>query len=300
MFSKMSYKKTQEDFSEQIEKVRNAVKTADAIVIGAGAGLSTSAGFTYNGERFRKYFSDFEDSYDFHDMYSGGFYPYETLEEYWAYWSRYIYVNRYIDAPKLVYQELLKLVKDKDYFVITTNVDHCFQKAGFDKNRLFYTQGDYGLFQCSEPCCNETFENEDIVRKMMNRQTDMRIPSDLLPVCPHCKKPMTMNLRADDKFVQDAGWYKAAERYNNFMHNIEGVDVLYLELGVGYNTPGIIKYPFWKMTASNPKAIYVCINNGEAVCPEEIIGQSICINGDIGEVIDSLNKAGCEAKVTLE
>ena len=273
-----------------IQRLKKKLDAADAVVIGAGAGLSTSAGFTYDGERFQKYFSDFGEKYGFCDMYTGGFYPYQTLEEHWAYWSRYIYVNRYMDASKPVYQELLKAVKGKDYFVITTNVDHCFQKAGFDKKRLFYTQGDYGLFQCSEPCCQEIFGNEETIRKMMECQKDMRIPEDLLPVCPHCGKPMTMNLRSDGRFVQDEGWYRAAERYENFLRTRKGHRILFLELGVGYNTPGIIKYPFWQMTAENRKAVYACINDGEAVGPKEIDQQSIYINGDIGEVLARLNR----------
>ncbi len=269
----------------KVQRMKYELDAADAVVIGAGAGLSTSAGFTYAGERFKKYFSDFGKQYDFHDMYTGGFYPYQTLEEHWAYWSRYIYVNRYMDAPKPVYQKLLEMIKEKDYFVITTNVDHCFQKAGFDKKRLFYTQGDYGLFQCSEPCCQETFGNEEAIREMVERQRDMRIPRELLPVCPHCGKPMTMNLRSDERFVQDEGWYRAAERYGNFLRTRKGQRILFLELGVGYNTPGIIKYPFWQMTAENPKATYACVNYGEAVVPKEIEERAICIDGDIGEIL---------------
>ncbi len=288
MFSKMKISRSTESCSEQIERLREALAQAEAVVIGAGAGLSASAGFVYDGERFHRYFSDFEEKYGFHDMYSGGFYPYSTLEEYWAYWSRYIYINRYMDAPKPVYDTLLGLVKDKDYFVITTNVDHCFQKAGFDKKRLFYTQGDYGLFQCSEPCCQETFENEEIVRSMTEQQSGMRIPSELLPVCPHCGKPLTMNLRSDQTFVEDEGWHKAAERYQLFIRRHQKLRVLYLELGVGYNTPGIIKYPFWQMAAGNGEAVYGCVNAGEAYAPEEIRGRSICINGDIGEVLKQL------------
>ena len=264
------------------------------MVIGAGSGLSTAAGFTYNGERFEKYFSDFAAKYGIKDMYSGGFYPFPTQEEFWAYWSRYIYSNRYTDAPKPVYENLLQLVQDKDYFVITTNVDHCFQKAGFDKMRLFYTQGDYGLFQCSEPCCQETFDNEAVIREMVTRQADMKAPTELLPVCPHCGKPLTMNLRSDDKFVEDEGWHKAAERYENFLRTRAGGKILFLELGVGYNTPIIIKYPFWQMTAKNPNATYVCINQGQAVCPQEIERQSVCIHADIGQVLQSLSDAANE------
>ena len=288
MSLRMSITKSTENYSEEIRKLKDALAGAEAVVIGAGAGLSTSAGFDYAGERFQKYFADFAEKYGFHDMYSGGFYPYATLEEHWAYWSRYIYINRYMDAPKPVYQQIFELIKDKDYFVITTNVDHCFQKAGFDKKRLFYTQGDYGLFQCSEPCCKETFENEDLIRQMWEQQRDMRIPSALLPICPHCGKPMTMNLRADDRFVEDEGWHRAAERYENFLRTRGNMRVLYLELGVGYNTPVIIKYPFWKMTFQNPKATYACINYGEAVCLDEIKRQAICINADIGSILERM------------
>ena len=277
-----------------MERLKAALQDCDAVVIGAGAGLSTAAGFTYNGERFKKYFSDFAAKYGIQDMYSGGFYPFATLEEFWAYWSRYIYINRYQDAPKPVYDDLLKLVQDKDYFVITTNVDHCFQKAGFDKKRLFYTQGDYGLFQCSEPCCQETFDNEAVIREMVKRQENMKIPTELLPTCPHCGKPMTMNLRCDDTFVEDEGWHRAAERYENFLRTREGQKILFLELGVGYNTPVIIKYPFWQMTAKNPNAIYACINQGQADCPQEIEQRSICMNADIGQVLQSLSDAAIQ------
>lgn len=296
MFLRKPILTSAESYLEQIDRLKNEIENAGAIVIGAGAGLSASAGFIYTGERFSSYFADFEQEYGFHDMYSGGFYPYKTPEEHWAYWSRYIYFNRYVDPPKSTYSDLLNLVKDKDYFVITTNVDHCFQKAGFDKKRLFYTQGDYGLFQCSEPCCKETFDNEAAVRQMLAEQKDMRIPAELLPVCPHCGKPLTMNLRSDDKFVEDEGWHRAAERCESFLRTRSGQRILFLELGVGYNTPVIIKYPFWQMTAKNPKAVYVCINNGEAVCPKEITAQSICINSDINSVIGELRYTECSLR----
>lgn len=275
-------------FSELIRRLKSAIDNADCVIIGAGAGLSTSAGFEYSGERFKKYFSDFEEKYGFHDMYSGGFYPYKTPEEHWAYWSRYIYVNRYTDAPKPVYKDLLDLVKGKDYFVITTNVDHCFQKARFDKTRLFYTQGDYGLFQCSEPCCRETFDNEKMIKRMYERQENMRIPSELIPKCPHCGKPLAMNLRSDDTFVEDKGWHAAADRYAEYIRKNSGRKILFLELGVGGNTPVIIKYPFWKMTLNNPNAMYACVNFGEAYCPNEINERSICVDADIGDVLSQL------------
>ncbi len=288
MFSRKSTNPSTPGFSAELERLKNALDQADAVVIGAGAGLSTSAGFTYSGARFTQYFSDFAAKYGFSDMYTGGFFPYPTKEEFWAYWSRYIFVNRYMDAPKPVYDDLLKLVQDKDYFVITTNVDHCFQKAGFDKKRLFYTQGDYGLFQCSEPCCQETWDNEAIVREMVKKQENMRVPTELIPVCPHCGKPLTMNLRSDDKFVEDEGWHAAAERYSNFLRTRKGQKTLFLELGVGYNTPGIIKYPFWQMTCENPNALYVCINQGQALGPKEITERAIYVDRDINEAMDSL------------
>ena len=289
MFSRIWTKLSMKSNSEPIERLQTVLQDCDAVVIGAGAGLSTAAGFTYTGERFEKYFSDFAAKYGIKDMYSGGFYPFPTMEEFWAYWSRYIFINRYQDAPKPVYETLLKLVADKDYFVITTNVDHCFQKAGFDKKRLFYTQGDYGLSQCSESCCQETFDNEAVIREMVKRQKDMKVPTELLPVCPHCGKPLTMNLRSDNKFVEDEGWHRAAERYENFLRTRTGGKILFLELGVGYNTPVIIKYPFWQMTAKNPNAIYACINQGQAVCPQEIHRQAICINIDLGNALQELS-----------
>lgn len=273
---------------DNIKKVKKLIESADAVVIGAGAGLSTSAGFTYSGKRFEENFPDFIEKYDFKDMYSAGFYPFDTLEEYWAYWSRYIFINRYQNAPKNVYDNLYNLVKDKDYFVLTTNVDHCFQKAGFDKNRLFYTQGDYGLWQCSKPCHDKTYDNEAIVKKMVEEQENMRIPSGLIPHCPVCGAPMSMNLRADHTFVEDSGWHMATTRYQDFIHRHKGLKILYLELGVGGNTPGIIKYPFWQMTYNNTNAAYVCINLSEAYIPTEIRKQSVCIGNDIGNVLKQL------------
>ncbi|MBQ8137712.1 MAG: Sir2 silent information regulator family NAD-dependent deacetylase [Clostridia bacterium] len=290
-----------------VSKLKTVLAQSEAVVIGAGAGLSTSAGFVYTGERFDRYFSDFARKYRFRDMYSGGFYPYPTKEEFWAYWSRHIYVNRYMEPPKPVYRQLFKLVKDKDYFVLTTNVDHCFQKAGFDKQRLFYTQGDYGLFQCSEPCHEKTYDNQEAIRNMVlsqgfeiaadgslrapqDQKPSMTIPSALLPRCPKCGKPMTMNLRSDETFVEDAGWNAAAERYRAFLEAHQTKKTLFLELGTGWNTPSIIKFPFWQMTDGWRDATYACLNFGEAYAPEEILGKSICINQDIGEALQSLAK----------
>lgn len=286
---------------EKLQILQQKINEADAVVIGAGAGLSTAAGFTYSGERFDRYFSDFAEKYHFSDMYSGGFYNYDTLEEYWGYWSRYIYVNRYMDAPTDLYDQLFALVKDKDYFVLTTNVDHCFQKAGFDKSRLFYTQGDYGLFQCSKPCHRGTYDNEETVKKMVVSQgyhieegkltvpegTQIRrtVPAELVPRCPRCGRPMSMNLRADNTFVQDAGWDAATKRYQKFMEDHRGQNVVFLELGVGYNTPGIIKYNFWQYAYNWRNAFYVCINKGDAYVPKEIESKAVGIDADLAEVI---------------
>ena len=305
MFSRTWTRQSTQSFSERIERLRTALDNADAVVIGAGAGLSAAAGFLYDGQRFEASFGDFEKKYGFHDMYSGGFYPFPTQEVRWAYWSRNIWVNRYQDAPKPVYDDLLKLVGGKDYFVLTTNVDHCFQKAGFDKHRLFYTQGDYGLLQCSEPCCQETYDNEALVRRMLEAQgyvvgadngltvpegvtLKTEIPTELAPRCPHCGRPMTMNLRCDDTFVQGEGWHRAAQRYSDFLRTRGGQKILFLELGVGFNTPVIIKYPFWRMTAENPEAVYACINQGGAVCPDEIGRQSIVLDADIADILSLL------------
>ena len=287
---------------EQIARLKKEFETADAIVVGAGAGLSTSAGLTYSGERFDKYFFDFAKRFGIRDMYSGGFYPFPDDEIRWAWWARHIYYNRYIDAPKPVYQELYELVKDKDYFIITTNVDHQFQKAGFDKKRLFYTQGDYGLFQRVDAHIHKTYDNEEWVMKAMEAQgfvkdeagvfqvpddksITMRIPTDLIPKCPDDGSDVTMNLRADDSFVEDEGWHRASAAYSDFLRRHENLHVLYLELGVGANTPVIVKYPFWQMTLANRNAVYACVDYGEAFCPGEIADRSICIDGDIGEVL---------------
>lgn len=276
------------DCWEEVKQLKKEIDEADAVIIGAGAGLSASAGLEYSGKRFFDNFPDFALKYGLQDMYSAGFYPFETLEEYWAYWSRHIYINRYQESVGKPYTDLLALVKDKDYFILTTNVDHCFQKAGFDKHRLFYTQGDYGLWQCSKACHKETYDNEERVKKMVAEQRNMKIPTDLIPYCPHCGSPMTMNLRIDGTFVQDEGWHIASNRYYEFLKRHENLHILFLELGVGSNTPVIIKYPFWNMTANNKNAVYACINYQDTYYPSQIKKRSICIQADIGQVIQAL------------
>ncbi len=291
--------------NNKIQGLKEKIQQADAVLIGAGAGLSTAAGFVYAGERFERYFGDFGQKYGFGDMYSGGFYPYKTREEFWAYWSRYIWINRFMDAPKSTYADLFRLAGNKDYFVLTTNVDHCFQKAGFDKKRLFYTQGDYGLFQCTKPCCRQTWDNEETIRKMILSQgfiigennhlilpegkaAAMAVPSDLLPVCPVCGRPLTMNLRSDDRFVEAAGWQKAAAEYEKWAAAHQDKNVVYLEIGVGYNTPGIIKYSFWQQVYQNEKAVYACLNMEAEQVPDQIRSRSVIITGDSHLTIQEL------------
>lgn len=286
MFSKIKTMKSTENYLNNLKRLKEEFNTADAILIGAGAGLSASAGFDYIGERFEKYFSDFKEKYGITDMYSGGFYDFDTLEEYWAWWSRHILINRYDCEVGKPYKDLFSIVKDKNYFVLTTNVDHQFQRAGFDKKRLFYTQGDYGLFQCSNGCHNKTYNNEEIIRKMVAQQKDMKIPTELIPRCPKCNKPMTMNLRSDDLFVQDEGWYLAYNRYQDFIRRNGNSHILYLELGVGMNTPGIIKYPFWQMTAKNKNAVYYSVNSELSYVPTEIQNKSVVIRNDIARVLE--------------
>lgn len=290
---------------ERIARLKQEIEMSDAIVIGAGAGLSASAGLTYSGERFERYFFDFAKKYGIHDIYTGGFYPFPDAETRWAWWARHIYFNRYIEPPRPVYRKLLTLVKDKDYFAITTNVDHQFLRAGFDQKRLFCTQGDYGLFQIVDGRNGKTYDNEEWVIKAMAAQgfvkdadgvfrvtedgkITMRIPAELIPKCPDDGADLTMNLRADDSFAEDAGWHRASAAYSDFLHRHENLRVLYLELGVGGNTPVIVKYPFWQMTLANKNAVYACVNYGEAFCPGEIADRSICIDGDIGEVLELL------------
>ncbi len=287
-----------ETCESQLKQLREALDQADAVVIGAGAGLSTAAGLTYSGERFERLFGDFAAKYGIRDMYSGGFYPFATPEEMWAWWSRHIWCNRYEPAPKNTYAKLLQLVEGRDFFVITTNVDHQFQLAGCPKEQLFYTQGDYGLWQCSVPCHDKTYDNYETVMAMVEQQRDMRVPSELVPMCPVCGKPMSMNLRADDTFVEDEGWHAAANRYRDYLHSHRDGRVLYLELGVGGNTPGIIKYPFWQLVYDDPKATYACVNLGQVMTAREIVDRSILVDADIDAVLDALLEGdtdGCNA-----
>ena len=278
-----------ETSSIALEKLADWLSKAEAVVVGAGAGLSTSAGYEYGGERFRQLFPDFAEARGFADMYSAGFFPFPTSEEKWAYWSRMILCNRYEPIPRpSVFADLLALLRGRDHFVVTTNVDHCFQRSGFDKARLFYTQGDYGLWQCSEPCHARTYDNEREVRGMVARQSGMRIPAELVPRCPVCGREMATNLRADDTFVEDDGWRAAAARYADFLRRTEKARTLFLDLGSGWNTPGIFKVPFWKMTLRRPAARYACLNLEPNQIPAELGDLAVHVASDIGTALARL------------
>lgn len=275
--------------SDKIERLKAALKEADSVLVGAGSGLSTSAGYTYSGERFEHHFPDFISKYGFRDEYSASFFDFPNQEEFWAFWSRMIYYERYAPIPKpQVFADLLSLVKDKDYFVITTNADHIFQRTGFDKQRLFYTQGDFGLWQCKRPCHQKTYDNEETVMKMFHEQRDMKVPSELVPRCPKCGGIMYPNLRGGSWFVQDEGWYVAAERYDAYVKAHKDSRIVYLDLGTGYNTPTIIKFPFMQMTMQNKNATYVSINFGQADVPLPLKKRGIGINNDIGNILRDL------------
>ena len=274
--------------TEKIEKLKQEIKNSDYILIGAGAGLSTSAGFLYDGKRFEDNFKDYIKKYGFTDMYSAGFYNFPTLEEYWAYFSLYVYINRFDIEENETYLNLYNIVKDKNYFVITTNVDGRFIDSKFDKDKIFAVQGDFALFQCSKPCRQETFYNEKYIREMIKYKKEMKIPTELIPKCPYCGRNMSMNLRADDTFVQDKNWDEQKNRYEEFLKMSDNSKILFLELGVGFNTPSIIKYNFWRMTLNNKKSVYASINLGECYCASDIEERSICIDYDIAEVLKKL------------
>ena len=276
------------NYWDNIHRVKEAINNADALLVGVGAGMSTAAGFTYSGERFHKYFDDFHQKYGITDMYSGGFYSFESMEEYWAWWSRNIYYNLYDISAGAPYIQLMNLLQDKNYFVITTNVDHQMQLSGVDKNRFYYMQGDFGLWQCSEPCHQNTYDNEAQVRRMVKEQKDMKIPTELIPHYPRCGELMTMNLRIDGTFVQDEGWYAAQKRYTDFVEKYKDKRIVLLELGVGFNTPMIIKYPFMRMADDNIDALYVPINIERQTIPFEIQHNTISFNDDILKVLNDL------------
>ena len=276
------------DKNKLIQKLKEEIENSDYILIGAGAGLSTSAGFLYDGKRFEDNFKDYIKKYGFSDMYSAGFYNFPTLEEYWAYFSLYVYINRFDIEENETYLNLYNIVENKNYFVITTNVDGRFIDSEFEKDKIFAVQGDFSLFQCSKPCRQETFYNEKYIREMIKYKKEMKIPTELVPKCPYCGRNMSMNLRADDTFVQDKNWHNQKSKYEEFLKISNNSKILFLELGVGFNTPSIIKYNFWRMTLNNKKSVYASINLGECYGASDIEERSICIDSDISEVLKKL------------
>lgn len=272
-------------FTLRLDKAKKAIDEADYIIIGAGAGLSTAAGIDYTGERFEKYFKDFIEEYGFTDMYSSGFYPFESQEEKWAYWARHVFANRYDVGKTSVYQKLLKLVEDKEYFVLTTNVEHQFWINGFDDERIFATQGDYGLLQCEKACHDRLYPNKEQVFEWVEKTENFRIPSDLVPKCPVCGGNMDLNLRKDSYFVEDAKWHEMNKNYYDFLDNIDGKFV-FLEIGVGFNTPGIIRYPFEQMTYNNSEATLIRLNLDYPQAIPENKDNTISFDENVEEILD--------------
>lgn len=278
-------------YGEQIKKAAGLIKEADYILIGAGAGLSTAAGLTMGGSRFTDNFKDFIEKYGgpyMRDMYSAGFYPFPTEEAKWGYWSKSSMVNRILPGVLPLYKNLYKLVEGKRYFVLTTNVDHQFFLSGFDKENIFATQGDYGLIQCQKGCHPKTYDAVKMFRQMDQTRRDCVVPSYMVPKCPVCGGPMEMNLRCDQYFVEDEAWHEAEQRFGEYLRKCEDKKTVLLELGVGFNTPVIIKFGFHNATRKNKSATYICVNLFEAAAPSDIMDRSICIQSDCGKVIEDL------------
>ena len=279
-------------YEEQIEEATSMLQNAEHILIGAGAGLSAAAGLTYSGKRFQENFPEFIEKYGLRDMYSAGFYPFPSEEERWGYWSKHSYVNR-IEPPALpLYRSIYELVKDKDYFVLTTNVDHQFYKAGFDENRIFATQGDYGEIQCAKGCHVKVYDAIEMFHQMNQARKNCKVPSYMVPKCPVCGGPMAMHLRCDQYFVEDESWHEAATRYGKYYSAaLKDKHTVLLELGVGFNTPTIIRFPFEKMMRENTKLNLIRLNKEEAVVPESFGKRAVGINADIAGVVEDVRRA---------
>ena len=279
-----------EEYNKRISEVKNLINKADYILIGGGAGLSTAAGLDYSGKRFEDNFGEFIEKYHFTDMYTAGFYDFNTEEEKWAFWAKHMYLNDIgIGATKL-YKDVLNLVKDKKYFVITTNVDDQFYKAGFDKEKVFAMQGSFKYIQCSKACHNKLYDATDLVKEMINKTKDCKIPTELVPVCPVCGEKMEVNVRIDANFVQDENWYKQDKRYGEFLDKSQDKNLLLLEIGVGFNTPGIIRFPFEQMVYDNVNTHLVRINKDYAFASKEIEDKTILFNEDTNKIVEDLKE----------
>lgn len=278
-------------YEEQIKNAVNLIKEADVVLIGAGAGASTAAGLSYDGKRFRENFHEFIMKYGgqyMTDMYAAGFYPFPSEEAKWGYWSKHALLNRFYPPALPLYKDLYDIAKDKEYFVLTTNVDHQFYKAGFSADRIFATQGDYGEIQCQKGCHPKVYEAEELFQEMDAARKDCLIPSELVPKCPVCGGKMAMHLRCDNYFVEDEAWHEAADRYAEFLDKNKDKKVVLLELGVGFNTPIIIRFPFEKMVRERASYSLIRLNRDEAVVPESFGNRAIGIGGDMAGAITDI------------
>lgn len=279
-----------EEYSSRILQAKQAIKQADYIIIGAGSGLSTAAGLLYSGEKFEKDFREFIEKYHFDNLYSASFYEFKTQEEKWAFFAKMIKLNRYNEKPLKLYQELYEIVKNKEYFVLSTNVDGQFYNSGFDKDKIFEVQGDYSYLQCENACHNKLYNNKELVEKWLRNTKNCKIPSDLVMKCPVCGGNMDMNLRKDANFVQDKNWYRQSEKYEDFLSRSKGKNVVLLEIGVGFNTPGIIRFPFERMTAISEKTTLIRINKDYPNPMLEIKNKTISFDEDTNKIIEDLKE----------
>lgn len=279
-----------EEYNSSILQAKQAIKQADYIIIGAGAGLSTAAGLLYSGEKFKKDFKEFIEKYHFEDLYSASFYNFKTQEEKWAFFAKMIKLNRYNETPLKLYQELYEIVKNKEYFILSTNVDGQFYNSGFDRKKVFEIQGDYSYLQCENACHNKLYNNKELVEKWIHNTKNCKIPSNLVMKCPVCGGNMDMNLRKDENFVQDEHWYEMSQRYDEFLNKIQNKNVVLLEIGVGFNTPGIIRFPFEQMTANNLRTTLIRINKDYPSPMLEIENKTISFDEDTNKIIEDLKE----------
>ncbi|RTR40564.1 Sir2 silent information regulator family NAD-dependent deacetylase [Shewanella canadensis] len=271
-----------------ISHSRALLQECDAVLIGAGSGLSTAAGLEYGGERFQRHFPDYIAKYGMTDMYSAGFYPFASLQDKWGFRSRQVKLNRYDAKVGDVYLKLLDLVRHKPYFIITTNVDAQFERAGFDKRNIFAVQGDYGKFQCTVPCHNKLYDNESQISAMAAQQADCQIPSELVPYCPNCGEPMMLHVRIDNTFVENSNWHAAKQGYSEFLGQFHNQKLLLLELGVGFNTPTIIRFPFEQFSRQFPHTHLIRLNKDDARSQDKLKAHNLLVEDDICQWLNKL------------